>query len=58
MEGAPILTEARSYVERAIGGLETLHVGPLDYNVFSTCDYLRTAALLIEQYAREVAGGA
>jgi hypothetical protein len=46
----PQLAEARRYIERAIGGVETMHLGPLDYNVFQTADYLRTAAALIEQF--------
>lgn len=47
------LAEARSYAERAIGGFDTLHLGPLDYNVATTVDYLRTAAALLEQYFQD-----
>ncbi len=51
----PLIAEARAYVDRAQGGLSTLHVGPLDHNVFTTADCLRTAAGLIEEYGREMA---
>ena len=44
--------EARSYVERAIGQIDTLHLGPLDYNVTTACDYLRTAAAFLEDFGR------
>jgi hypothetical protein len=45
--------EARRYVERAMGVLDTLDLGPLDYNVTTSADYLRTAAALLEQYQQE-----
>jgi hypothetical protein len=47
------LADARSYLDRAIGGLATLHIGPLDYNVTTTADYLRTAADCLEEHLRQ-----
>lgn len=48
-----LVKEARSYAERALGGIDTLHLGPLDYNVTTTVDYLRTAAALLEQFGKD-----
>lgn len=45
-----LISVARSYAERAIVQFHTLHLGPLDYNIATTANYLRTAAALIEQY--------
>jgi len=42
------IAQVRLYIERALGGLNTLHLGPLDYNVFTTTDYLRTAANMLD----------
>lgn len=47
------LADARDYLDRATGGLATLHVGPLDYNVTTTADYLRTAAACLEEHLRQ-----
>jgi hypothetical protein len=47
--------EALRYAERGVGGIETLHLGPLDYNITTAADYLRTAANLLEQYQRDQA---
>ena len=47
------IKEARGYVDRALGGIDTLHLGPLDYNVTTTADYLRTAAAILEQFGRD-----
>jgi hypothetical protein len=52
MSKESILAEARLNIERALGGIDTLHLGPTDYNVFTTTDYLRTAAKLVEQYGQ------
>ena len=49
--------EARSYAERALSGFDTLHIGPLDYNVTITVDYLRTAAKVLEDFERETRRG-
>lgn len=49
-----LVIEARSYVERAMGGINTLNLGPLDYNVATTTDYLRQSAYLLEQYLTSV----
>lgn len=51
------LADAHDYLDRANGGLATLHVGPLDYNVTTTADYLRTAAACLEEYLRQVERG-
>ena len=55
---SPTLDEAHACVERAMGGLHTLHVGPLDHNVFRTADDLRMAAKLLELFEQECAEGA
>jgi hypothetical protein len=52
-----VLTEARRYIDRAFGGIDALHIGPLDYNISTTADYLRTAASLIEEFGRKQAAG-
>jgi len=49
------VAEVRSYVERAMGTIDTLDLGPVDYNVATAADYLRTAAALLEQYGRALA---
>ena len=47
------VVEARAHIERALGGISTLHLGPLDYNVSQVCDDLLSAAewirLLLEE---------
>lgn len=48
------LADARDYADRASGGLATLHIGPLDYNITTTADYLRTAAACLEEHLRQV----
>jgi hypothetical protein len=53
IQNAEAVKEARRYVERAMGGIDTLHLGPLDYNVTTTVDYLRTAAAILEEFGRE-----
>ena len=47
------LADARDYLDRATGGMATLHIGPLDYNVTTTADYLRTAAACLEEHLRQ-----
>jgi hypothetical protein len=46
------IAEARRYIDRALGGLSTLHLGPLDYNIATTADDLRAAASVLEQIGR------
>jgi hypothetical protein len=53
LENEQAVKEARSYVDRALGMISTLHLGPLDYNVTTACDYLRTAAAILEDFGRE-----
>lgn len=51
----PAVAEARRYIERAQGGISTLHLGPLDHNVTTTVDDLRTAAAILEQFGKDLA---
>lgn len=39
----PDIIECKRHIDRAIGCLATLHLGPLDYNVSSAVDNLRVA---------------
>lgn len=48
--------EARCSVERALGGIDTLHCGPLDYNISTTTDDLKVAIRLLEQFGQQHAG--
>lgn len=50
MENEYLVSEAMQYVDRAVGVIHTLHLGPLDYNVTTAVDYLRTAAKALEEY--------
>lgn len=50
-----LLDEARAMIDRAIGGINSLHLGPLDYNIATTIDDLRAAERLIEAYGQEQA---
>jgi len=49
----PLLDEARQRIELALSGINTLHLGPMDYNISTTIDYLRAAERLIEAYGQE-----
>lgn len=49
-----ILADAKAYLERGVGYVETLHLGPLDWNVTQAADQLRTAATNLEMYLQEV----
>lgn len=49
------LSAARAYAERGLAGFDTLDLGPLDYNVFTTADNLRTAAAMLERWGQEAA---
>lgn len=44
-----IKAEARRYIERALAGIATLDLGPLDYNVSTTIDDLLAAQRVLEQ---------
>lgn len=46
----PLLVEARAFIDRAVAGINTLHIGPIDYNISTTVDDLRTAERLIQEY--------
>ncbi len=48
----PEIKEARSYIDRALGGILTLHIGPLDYNAGNTADALLAAARCVEEFER------
>ena len=47
-----MLDEAREFINRALGGISTLNVGPIDYNVSTTIDDLRVACRMIEEAGR------
>ena len=49
---------AREYATRALAGLNVLHLGPLDYNITTAVDELRTAAAILEQFGIERASSA
>jgi len=53
LENEHAVKAARSYADRALGQIDTLHLGPLDYNVTTACDYLRTAAAILEDFGRQ-----
>lgn len=46
------LIECLAQIDRAIGGVNTLHLGPLDYNVATTVDNLLAAIRLLEDFGR------
>jgi hypothetical protein len=50
MDENPFLARAKALAERGLGGISTLHLGPLDYNISTTVDDLRTAAKHLEFY--------
>ena len=56
-EGDEIIQEALASVDRAIGGINTLHLGPLDYNIANTVDHLLVAIRLLEQLWRDAQDG-
>lgn len=49
----PDVVECRRHIDRALGGLSTLHLGPLDYNVTQTIDDLLAAIRLLERFGKE-----
>ena len=53
------LPDIKAYIERALGSLSVLHIGPLDYNIACTIDDLRVAERLLSSlYAESIRGGA
>jgi hypothetical protein len=48
----PMVKEARRFAELAVATIDTLDLGPLDYNVAEAVDRLRTAAKLLEEFGR------
>lgn len=46
----PDIIECGRHIDRAIGGLSTLHLGPLDYNVSSAVDNLRAAEAYLHKF--------
>jgi hypothetical protein len=50
------IVEARRYIDRALGGIATLHIGPLDFNVSTTVDDLLAAIRLLERFRNEARG--
>jgi hypothetical protein len=55
IQSASAVKEARDLIDRAQGLLNTLHLGPLDYNITNTIDALRAAAGVLEQFGRDAA---
>lgn len=49
-DNEPKIVECRRHIDRAIGGISTLHIGPLDYNVSSTIDELNAAIGLLQWF--------
>lgn len=49
----PSVIECLRYIDRALGGVRTLHIGPLDYNVATTVDDLLAAARVLEQFGKD-----
>lgn len=47
------VADAKAFAERGLWGFETLHLGPLDHNVFTVTDNLRTAAALLDEAFRQ-----
>lgn len=52
-DNEPDVIECRRHVDRALGGISTLHLGPLDYNVASTIDDLLAAIRLLERFKKD-----
>jgi hypothetical protein len=52
-DNEPDAVECRRHIDRALGGLSTLHLGPMDYNVSSTIDDLLSAIRLLEKIKNE-----
>lgn len=53
-ESDEVIQEVLSSINRAIGGVNTLHLGPIDYNIATTVDDLLAAIRLLEQLGRDV----
>ena len=53
-----LLKEAREKIERALGSIGVIHVGPIDYNIFQTVDDLRAAERCLQEYGRQKANNA
>ena len=49
-----VIQEVLASINRAIGGVNTLHLGPIDYNIATTVDDLLVAIRLLEQLGRDV----
>lgn len=52
-DNEPDMVECRRHIDRALGGLSMLHLGPLDYNVATTVDDLLAAIRLLERFEKE-----
>jgi hypothetical protein len=53
LNNEPDVVECRRRIDRALGGLNTLHVGPLDDNIATTIDDLLAAIDLLERLEKE-----
>lgn len=49
-----VIQEVLASINRAVGGVNTLHLGPIDYNIATTVDDLLVAIRLLEQLGRDV----
>ncbi|HQT38910.1 MAG TPA: hypothetical protein PK231_05750 [Acidocella sp.] len=52
-----LVIQTRQHLERALGVLNTLHLGPLDANILTVEDYCVTASRCIKLLAQEKARG-
>ena len=50
-----VIQEVLASINRAIGGVNTLHIGPIGYNISTTVDDLLVAIRLLERLGEEVA---
>jgi len=49
-----VIQEVLLVLNRAIGGVNTLHLGPIEANIATTVDDLLVAVHLLEQLGRDV----
>jgi hypothetical protein len=50
-----VIQEVLASINRAIGGVHALHIGPIDYNIATTVDDLLVAIRLLEQLGQDAA---
>ena len=49
-----VIQEVLTSINRAIAGVNTLHIGPIDYNISTTVDDLLVAIRLLERLGHDV----